>query len=167
MSESFLIKLQSWGSGTGVFLWILSLGSSSKVFPGSQVRLCSSYLGFSWPYSICLFLRFNDFMLHYRLHCSSFISVPSVHTLLIMFYFYFLQFTVHLIHFNYHSPSRSNLPYLVVFISHGHMSFSLSSQSRLWKLTPWVFLDKFFILDRYSLLEAGTPVVLLLLVSLY
>ena len=30
-----------------------------------------------------------------------------------------------------------------------------------------VSLDKFLILDRYSLLEAGTPVVLLLLASLY
>ena len=40
-------------------------------------------------------------------HCSSFISFPWVHTSLIMFHFYFLQSTVHLIHFTYHSPSRS------------------------------------------------------------
>ena len=79
-------------------------------------------------------------MLYYRIHCSCFISFPWVHTSLIMFHFYFLQSTVHLIHFTYHSPSRSCLPYLVVFILHGHstsLSVSLSSQSRLWKLTTY------------------------------
>ena len=77
---------------------------------------------------------------------------------LFKFHFYFLQSTVHLIHFTYHSPSRSCLPYLVVFILHGHstsLSVSLFSQSRLWKLTnPQGSLDTFLILDRYSLLEA-------------
>ena len=74
------------------------------------------------------------------LHCSCFISFPSVHTSLIMFHFYFLQSTVHLIHFTYHSPSRSCLPYLVVFILHGHstsLSVSLFSQSHLWKLMTY------------------------------
>ena len=88
-----------------------------------------------------------DFIVHISyhicqstLHCSCFISLPQVHTSLIMFHFYFLQSTVHLIHFTYHSPSRSCLPYLVVFILHGHstsLSVSLSSQSRLWKLTTY------------------------------
>ena len=44
------------------------------------------------------------------------------------------------IHFTYHSPSRSCLPYLVVFILHGHstsLSVSLFSQSHLWKLTAY------------------------------
>ena len=79
-------------------------------------------------------------VLHYQLHCLCFISFPSVHTSLIMFHFYFLQSTVHLIHFTYHSPSRSCLPYLVVFILHGHstsLSVSLFSQSGLWKLTTY------------------------------
>ena len=98
-------------------------------------------------------------LLHYWLHCSCFILFSSVHTSLFMFYFYFLQSTVHLICFTYHSPSRSYLPYLIIFILHGHsttLSVSLFSQSRLWKLTTYVrmSLDKFLILDRYSLLEA-------------
>ena len=77
-------------------------------------------------------------MLYYRLHCSCFILFPSIHTSLIMFHFYFLQSTIHVIHFTYNSPSRSCLPYLVVFILHGHstsLSVSVFSQSRLWKLT--------------------------------
>ena len=79
-------------------------------------------------------------MLHYRLHCSSFILFSSVHTSLIIFHFNFLQFTVHLIHVTYHSPSRSYLPYLVIFILHGHSTLLLVSpfnQSRLWKLTTY------------------------------
>ena len=92
-------------------------------------------------------------MLHYQLHCyvSSpyhqstlhcfcFISFPSVHTLLIMFYFYFFQSTVDLIHFTYHIPSCSYLPYLVVFILHGRsasLSVLLFSQSNLWKLMTY------------------------------
>ena len=43
-------------------------------------------------------------MLDYQLDCSCFISFPSVHTSFIIFHFYFLQFTIHLIHFIYHSP---------------------------------------------------------------
>ena len=86
-------------------------------------------------------------MLHYRLHCSCFISFSSVHTSLIMFHFYFLQSTVHLIYFIYDSPSRSCLPYLVAFILHGH-STSLS----VFNLNFFQF--KFLILDTYSLLEA-------------
>ena len=87
-----------------------------------------------------LFKLYGCWLLHYWHHCSYFISYLSVHASLIMFHFYFLQSTVHLIHFTYHSPSRSCLPYLVVFILHGHstsLSVSLSSQSRLWKLTTY------------------------------
>ena len=83
-------------------------------------------------------------MLHYRLHYSYFISFPSVHTSLIMFYCYFLQSTVHLIHFTYRSPSRSYLHYLVAFILHGHptmLSVSLFSQSRLWELATYECLQ--------------------------
>ena len=79
-------------------------------------------------------------ILHCRLRCSCFMSFSSVHTSRIMFHFYFLHCTVHLIHFIYHSPSRSHLLYLVVFILHGHstsLSVSLFSQSRLWKLTTY------------------------------
>ena len=78
-----------------------------------------------------------DFIVHVSSHicqstlyCSCFISFAWVHTSLIMFHFYFLQSTVHLIHFTYHSSSCSCLPYLVVFILHDHstsLSVSLSS----------------------------------------
>ena len=88
-----------------------------------------------------------------------------------MFQFYSLQSTVHLIHFNYHSPSRSNLPYLAVFVLHGQSTilsvFFFQPILSLEINDLRVSLDKFLILDRYSLLEAGTPVILLLLVSLY
>ena len=82
-------------------------------------------------------------LLHYRLHWSCFISFPSVHTSLMMFHFYLPSSTVHLIHSIYHSPSRSYLPYLVVFILHGHstsLSLSLFSQFHLWKLTTYEYL---------------------------
>ena len=108
-------------------------------------------------------------MLHYRLHCSCFILFLSVHTSLFVFHGYFHQSTVHLIHFTYHSPSRSYLPYLVPFILHGHsttLSVSLFSKSRLWELATYECLNKFLILDRYSLLEAELRWFLLLLVSL-
>ena len=54
--------------------------------------------------------------------------------------FYFLQFTVHLIHSIYHSPYHSHFPNLVALILHGYwslLSVSLFSQSRLWKLTTY------------------------------
>ena len=40
--------------------FFMSFDSTCKVFPGYQVRLCSSCFGFSWPYSLCLFLWFNE-----------------------------------------------------------------------------------------------------------
>ena len=48
-------------------------------------------------------------VLHYRLHCSYFISFPAVRTSLFMLHFYFLQSTVRLIYLIYHSPSGSYL----------------------------------------------------------
>ena len=91
-------------------------------------------------------------MLHYQLHCSCFITLPSVHTSLCMFHLisfsphfidhvsFFFQSTVDLIYFTYHIPACSYLPYLVVFILHGRstsLSVSLFSQSHLWKLTTY------------------------------
>ena len=92
-------------------------------------------------------------MLHYLFHCSCFISFPSVHTSLIMFHFYFLQSTVHLIRFIYHSPSRSNLPHLVPLILHGHSTLLSVSILSLEINELRVSLAKIFNL-RYSLLEA-------------
>ena len=105
-----------------------------------------------------------DPLLHDRLHCSSFISFPSVRTSLFVFHLIsfsphfiihvsshffqcalycscFILFpSVHLIHFINHTPSRSHLLYLVAFIVHRHstlLSVSLFGQSRLWKLTTY------------------------------
>ena len=106
----------------------------------------------------------SSYFLQSTLHCSGFTSFPSVHTSLIMFHFYFLQPTVHLIHFTYHSPSRSYLPYLVVFMSHAFMysrchsvslvSFTFQPILYLESNNLQVPLDKFSILDRDSWLEA-------------
>ena len=91
-------------------------------------------------YTRCYIIDFIVHVLSYFLqstpHYSCFISFALVHTSLIMFHFCFLQSTVHIIHFTYHSQSRSCLPYLVVFILHGHsssLSVSLFSQ----KLTTY------------------------------
>ena len=54
--------------------------------------------------------------------------VSSVHTSWIMFHFYFLQPTVHLIRFTYHSPSRLYLSYLVIFI----FRYSLLESEHRW-----------------------------------
>ena len=71
---------------------------------------------------------------------------------------HFLQSTVHLIHFTYHSSSRSCLPYLAVFILHAWsfnliVSFTFQPMSSLEINDLQVSLDKFLILDRHSLLE--------------
>ena len=106
-----------------------------------------------------------DFIVHVPSHfhqpilqCSCFISFPSVHTSFIIFDFHFLQSTVHLIHFTYHSSSRSCLPYLAVFILHAWsfnliVSFTFQPMSSLEINDLQVSLDKFLILDRHSLLE--------------
>ena len=54
--------------------------------------------------------------------------------------FYFLQSTVHLIHFIYHSLSNSHLSYLVTLVLQRHsmlLSVSPFSQLRLWQLTTY------------------------------
>ena len=112
----------------------------------------------------CIDCYIIDFIVHVSshirqstLHCSCFISFPWVHTSLMMFHFYFLQSTIHLIHFTYHSPSRSCLPYLVVFIIKWSfnltVSFTFQPIPSLEVNDLRVSLDKFLILDRYSLLE--------------
>ena len=60
-------------------------------------------------YIIDFTVHVSSHFLQSILHCSCFILYPSVHTSLIMFHFYFLQSTVHLIHFIYHSPTNSYL----------------------------------------------------------
>ena len=85
------------------------------------------------------FLFFSSYNVTLSTSLLTFHLISSVHTSLVMFHF--LQSTAHLIHFIYHSPY---LPYLVVFILHGHstlLSVSLYSQSRLWKLTAYECLQ--------------------------
>ena len=118
--------------------------SKSEYFQKPRITVIGSSQWQVFLISICNIIDFivhvSSYFLHSTLNYSCCISFPSVHTSLIMFHFYFLQSTVHLIHFTYHSPSRSCLPYLVVFILHGHstsLSVSLFSQSCFSKLTTY------------------------------
>ena len=123
-------------------------------------------------------------MLHYRLHCSCFILFPSVHTSLFIFHLISLSppFIDHVLFLfpSVHSPSHSfQLPQSISFMFtlfgciHITWSFNLIVSFTFQPIPSLeindlrVSLDKFLILDRYSLLEAGTPVISLLLVSLY
>ena len=85
-------------------------------------------------------------MLHYRLHCSCFISFPSVHTSLIIFHFYFLQFTSY-------SPPHFYLFFILFGCIHITWSFNLIV-SFIFQQIPFleindlrVSLDKFLIFD--------------------
>ena len=91
-------------------------------------------------YIMDFIVHVSSYFLQFTLHCSCFVSVPSVLTSLLMFNCYFLKSTVHLIHLTYRSPSRSYLPYLVAFTLHGPstiLSVSLFSQSCLWELAAY------------------------------
>ena len=121
-------------------------------------------------------------MLHYRLHCSCFILFPSDHTSLFMFHFssvssHFIVY-VSLLFPSVHCPSHSfGLSQSISFIfalfgcihitwSFNHIvSFTFQPILSLGISGLRVSLNEFLILDRYSLREAGLPVVLLLLVS--
>ena len=94
----------------------------------SQKHLC---------YIINFIVHLSSHFLQSTLNWSCFISFPSVHTSLIMFHFYFLQLTVHLIHFIYHSPSRSYLPEF------------LGSARKCWTLDSgrWTLVAGFWTLD--------------------
>ena len=93
-------------------------------------------------------------MLHYRLHWSCFIlfpsvdtsmfmfiSVPSVYTSLVMFHFHFISFGC--IHITW------SFNHIVNFTFQSIPSLEINNIQES--------LNKFLILDRYSLLEAGTP----------
>ena len=78
-------------------------------------------------------------------HCVVIVALfPSVHTSLFMFHL--SSASPHVIDDvsflfpSVYSPSRSYLPYLLVFMLHGHstiLSVSLSTQSRFWKLKTY------------------------------
>ena len=115
-------------------------------------------------YMIDFIVQVSSHFLQSALHCSYFISFPSVHTSLLIFHLIsfsphfiihvsshffqcalycscFILFpSVHLIHFINLTPSHSHLLYLVAFIVHRHstlLSVSLFGQCRLWKLTTY------------------------------
>ena len=111
-------------------------------------------------------------MSHYRLHCSCFMLFPSVHTSLIMFHFIFLSphFIDHVSFLfpSVHSPSHSfHLPQSILFMFtlfgciHITWSFKLIVSFTFQPMPSLeindrrVSLDRFSILNRYSLLEAG------------
>ena len=110
-------------------------------------------------------------ILHYQLHCSCFITLPSVHTSLFMFHP--ISFSPHFIdHVSFvflsvHSPSHSfDLPHsiLLIFTLFGciHITWSFNLiVSFTFQPIPsleindlQVSLDKFLILNRYTLPEA-------------
>ena len=110
-------------------------------------------------------------MLHYRLHCSCFTLFLSVHTFLFMFHL--ISFSPHFIDHvsllfpSVHSPSHSfHLSQSISFIFtlfgciHITWSFNLIVSFTFQPIPSLeindlrVSLDKFLILDRYSLLEA-------------
>ena len=110
-------------------------------------------------------------MLHYRLHCSCFTLFLSVHTFLSMFHL--ISFSPHFIDHvsllfpSVHSPSHSfHLSQSISFIFtlfgciHITWSFNLIVSFTFQPIPSLeindlrVSLDKFLILDRYSLLEA-------------
>ena len=114
-------------------------------------------------------------MLHYRFHCSCFISFPSVHTSLFMFHLiFFSPYFIDHVSFLFpsvHSPSHSfHLPKSVLFIftlfgcTHITWSFNLIvsftfqpiPSLEINDLRLRVFLDKFLILDfHYLKLNSG------------
>ena len=112
-------------------------------------------------------------MLHYRLDCSCSIWIPSVHTSVFMFHL--ISLSTHFIdHVSFsfpsvHSPSHSfHLPqvhlvhvYLILLYSYYMVIQPCQFDNFTFQLIPsleindlQVFLKKFLILDRYSLLEA-------------
>ena len=111
-------------------------------------------------------------LLHSWLHCSCFISFPSVHTSLFMFHL--ISFSPHFIdHVSFlfpsvHSPSHSfHLPQSISFMFtlfgciHITWSFNLIVSFTFQPIPSLeindlqVSLDKFLILDRHSLLQAN------------
>ena len=100
----------------------------------------------------------SSYFLQSTLQCSCFILFPWVHTSLIMFHFHFLQSTVHLIYFTYHrSISFMFTLFCCIHITWPFnliVSFTFQTIPSLEINDVRVSLEKFLILDRYSLLEA-------------
>ena len=100
----------------------------------------------------------SSYFFQSRLHCPCFISFLSVHISLIMFHFYFVQSSPsHSFHL--HSPSRSYLGTLfgcihITWSFNFIVSFTFQPILSLEINDLRVSLGKFWILDRYSLLEA-------------
>ena len=110
-------------------------------------------------------------MLHYRLHCSCFILFPSVHNSLIMYHLvsFSPHFIVHVsflfssVHIPFHSfylPQFISFKFTLFDCIHITWSFNHIVSSTFQPIPSFetndlrVSLDKFLILDRYSLLEA-------------
>ena len=137
----YLINYVSFPLGSSTIFFTMYLNKAIKQWKSIRFAL---KISISISVADCLYISwhisFDTLLLHYQLRCSCFISFPLVLTSLIMFHFYFLQSTVHLIHFIYNSPSHSHLPYSVALILHGHSTLlpvSLFSQPCLWKLTTY------------------------------
>ena len=99
-------------------------------------------------YMINFIVHISSHFLQSALHCSCFISFPSVHTSLIMFHFYFLQSIVYLIHIYFFDCTHITCSFNVT------INFTFQPIPPLEINDLWVSLDNFLILDSYSLLDA-------------
>ena len=161
---------------------VLRLVLLSYIVPLIQCPLQG--LGRDFYCIIGFIVHVSSYFLQSTLHCSCLISVPSAVASLFMFHL--ISISPHFIdHVSFlfpsvHSPSHSfHLPQSISFIftlfgcihitcSFNHIvSFTFQPIPSVEINDLQVSLDRFLILDRYSLLEAGTSVVLLLIVSLY
>ena len=109
---------------------------------------CSCFISFPSVHTSLFMFHLISFSPHFidhvsshffqsTLHCSCFILLPSVHTSLFMFHL--ISFSPQSISF-ISSTTVHLVPYLVVFILHGHstsLQVSLFSQFRLWNLTTY------------------------------
>ena len=140
-----------------------------QYIPGFDLTGCDSWFTMTiWIFMTKFFVVMS---VTNRLHCSCFILFPAVHTSLLTFHLISLSphFIDHvsLLFPSVHSPSHLfHLPQSILFMLtlfgciHITWSFNLIISFTFQPITfleindLWVSLNKFLILDRYSLLEA-------------
>ena len=132
----------------------------------NKKKVCNIYF---WPACKVVKLKEGDVTLSTSLIMFHIISL-SPH---FIDHVSFLFPSVHSPSHSFHVPQSISLVFTLFGCIHITWSFNLTVSFTFQPIPSLeindlrVSLDKFLILDRYSLLEAGTPVVLLLLVSLY
>ena len=124
-----------------------------------------------WCYIIDFIVHVPSYFLQSTLHCSYFISYPSVHTSLFMFHLIslsshfidhvsFLFPSVHYPSHSFHLPQSISFMFTLFGCIHITWSFNLIVSFTFQPIPSLeindlrVSLDRFLILDRYSLLAA-------------